>query len=264
MDSTVHFFCTKGIADSTHKTYQSALRRFGTFCSLYSILSPFPVSEALLCYYASFLANQQLTPQTIKTYLSAIRYMQVVLGLPEPREFSSLPRLRLVQMGIQRTHSQRVTGTPRVRLPVTPSILSRIKDYWSAKSSDLNFIMLWAAACLCFFGFFRSGEITVPSTHTFDPAVHLSWGDVAVDNPTSPTAIRVHLKRSKCDQFGKGVEIFVGRTNTSICPVVAVLAYIAARGASEGPFFRFTNGQPLSKQAFVSNFRQALQAIGIP
>ena len=120
--------------------------------------------------------------------------MQVVLGLPEPREFSSLPRLRLVQMGIQRTHSQRATGTPRVRLPVTPSILSRIKDYWSAKSSDLNYIMLWAAACLCFFGFFRSGEITLPSTHTFDPAVHFSWGDVAVDNPTSPTAIRVHLK----------------------------------------------------------------------
>ena len=118
------------------------------------------------------------------------------------------------------------------------------------------------SACLCFFGFFHSGEITVPSTHTFDPAVHLSWGDVAVDNPMSPTAIRVHLKRSKCDQFGTSVEVFVGRTNTSICPVVAVLAYIAARGASEGPFFRFTNGQLLSKQAFVSNFCQALQAIG--
>ena len=166
-------------------------------------------------------------------------------------------------MGIQRTHSQRASGTPRVRLPVTPSILSCIKYYWSAKSSNLNFIMLWAAACLCFFGFFRSGEITVPSTHTFNPAV-LSWGDVAVDNPTSPTAIQVCLKRSKCDQFGKGVEVFVGRTNTSICPVVAVLAYIAAQGASEGPFFWFTNGQPLSKQAFVSNFRQALQAIGLP
>ena len=29
--------------------------------------------------------------------------MQITLGLPEPRAFSSLPRLRLVQSGIQRT-----------------------------------------------------------------------------------------------------------------------------------------------------------------
>ena len=104
----------KGIADSPHKTYQSALCRFGSFCSLYSIVSPFPVSESLLCYYASYLATQRLAPQTIKTYLAAIRYMQVILGLPEPREFSSLPRLRLVQSGIQRTHLQRTSSPPRV------------------------------------------------------------------------------------------------------------------------------------------------------
>ena len=131
LDPAVHF-CRKGIADSTHKTYQSTLHRFGSFCSLYSIVSPFPVSEALLCYYASFLATQRLTTQTIKTYLSAIHYMQVILGLPEPRAFSSLPRLRLVQMGIQRTHPERVSSPPRVRLPVTPAILTRIKEHLSA------------------------------------------------------------------------------------------------------------------------------------
>ena len=49
-----------------------------------------------------------------------------------------------------------------------------------------------------------------------------------------------------------------------VCPVEAVLAYIAVRGAAEGPFFQFANGQLLSKQKFVSAFRQALQAIGLP
>ena len=96
------------------------------------------------------------------------------------------------------------------------------------------------------------------------PPPHLCWGDIAVDNPADPMAIRVHLKRSKCDQFGKGVNVFVGRTNTPICPVAAILAYIAVRGASEGPFFRLASGQPLSKLKFVSSFRQALQAIGLP
>ena len=250
--------------DSTPKTYQSALRRFGAFCSLYSILSPFPVSEVMLCYYATYLACQRLAPQTIKTYLAAIRYMQITLGLPEPREFSSLPRLRLVQTGIQRTHLQQNTTPPRVRLPIMPAILTRMKDHWSARAQEPDIVMLWAAACLRFFGFFRSGEITIPSNNTFDEKVHLGWGDIAVDNPESPVALQVKLKRSKCDQFGQGVEIFIGRTRTPICPVAAVLAYIASRGAGNGPFFRFGSGLPLTKQKFTSHIRQVLQAIGLP
>ena len=98
-------FCSQGVAPSTRSTYQSALWKFAEFCSLYSIVSPFPVSESILCYFSSYLACKTLSPQTIKTYLAGIRHMQITLGLPEPRAFSSLPRLRLVQSGIQKTHA---------------------------------------------------------------------------------------------------------------------------------------------------------------
>ena len=81
LDPVVHQLCKKGIAQSTQKTYDSAIKRFTSFCSLYSIASPFPVSEPILCYYAAYLSTQRLAPQTIKTYLAAIRYMQVLLGL---------------------------------------------------------------------------------------------------------------------------------------------------------------------------------------
>ena len=182
------------MADSTQKTYQSALRHFGSFRSMYSIVSPFPVSERLLCCYVSYLATQKLALQTIKTL--AIHCMQVILGLPKPREFSILPRLRLVQMGIQRTQSQRVSTTPRVNLPITPAVLFRAREHWLMRSSDPDIIMLWSAVCLCFFGFFRSGELTVPTVQSFDPTIHLSWGDIAVDNPVNPAVIPVYLKRS--------------------------------------------------------------------
>ena len=264
LDPAVQFFCEKGIADSTHKTYKSALRRFGAFCSLYDILSPFPVSEALLCYFAAAMAKEGLTPQTIKTYLAAIRHMQITLGLPEPREFSSLPRLRLVQSGIKRTHSQRVPRDPKVRLPITPTILHQIRAQWLRSAQDPDIIMLWAAACLCFFRFFRSGEITIPSLSAFDPKVHLSWGDIAVDNPAEPSALQVTLKRSKCDQFGEGVRVLVGRTGDAICPVAAMLAYLASRGCGEGPLFFFANKHPLTKAKFTENIRKVLQEIGLP
>ena len=37
-------------------------------------------------------------------------------------------------------------------------------------------------ACMCFFGFLQSGEVVVPSNSMYDPAVHLSHGDVWLDN----------------------------------------------------------------------------------
>lgn len=108
LDATVQFFCDQGIADSTSKTYQSSLRKFSNVCELYSILTPFPVSESI---YASYLASQNLSPQTIKTYLAGIRHMLITLGLPEPKAYSSLPRLRLVQAGIKGALPEDTTGS---------------------------------------------------------------------------------------------------------------------------------------------------------
>ncbi len=191
--------------------------------------------------------------------------MQITLGLPEPRAFSSLPRLRLVQAGIQRTHAQRTSTTsPRVRLPITPQVLAKIKEEWSHRGSDPDIIMLWAAATLCFFGFFRSGELTVPSLNGYDQRIHLSWLDVAIDDPQNPKRLRVHLRKSKTDQLGKGVEVYIGRTGCPLCPIAAVLAYMVNRGSKEGPFFMFKDDQPLTKAKFTQNVRAALQSAGLP
>ena len=262
LDGTVQFFCQHGIANSTQKTYKSALRRFTNFCEMFNVLSPFPVSEAILCYFASFLANQKLSPQTIKTYLAGIRHMQITLGLPEPREFSSLPRLRLVQAGIQRVHAQVATAPTRIRLPITPTVLRQIQDFWSRKShGDPDIIMLWAAATLCFFGFFRSGEITVPSKNAYDPKKHLTWGDISIDNPVSPSTLMIHLRQSKTDQLGRGVEVYVGKTEGVLCPVTAVTAYMASRGNKMGPFFQQKKRRSTN---FIHHVRAALQVVGLP
>lgn len=66
---------------------------------------------------------------------------------------------------------------------------------------------------------------------------HMSWGDVAIDNLTSSKLLQVNLKKSKTDQLEKGVEVFIGRTSAMLCPVVAVLTYMANQGSDhdQGP-----------------------------
>ena len=186
-------------------------------------------------------------------YLAGIRHTQIRLGLPEPREFSSLPRLKLVQAGISRVHalappSQRKT---RIRLPITPAILHSVHQLWSPRAADHDIVILWAAASLCFFGFFRAGEITVPSSAAMDTRKHLCWGDVTIDSTQSPSLVQVHLKQSKTDQLRKGMDVFVGKTGCPLCPVVAVIAYMTARGNQPGPFFQLRNGTPLTKAMFT-------------
>ena len=78
---------------------------------------------------------------------------------------------------------------------------------------------------------------TVPSVSAFDPTVHLPWGDVAIDPGHPPSKIRVPLKRSKTDQFGRGVAVFLGATGDELCPVTAVVSFAALRGDAAGPFF---------------------------
>ena len=76
--------------------------------------------------------------------------------------------------------------------------------------------------------------------------------------------VQIHLKRSKCDQFGAGSDIVLGRTGESLCPVSALLDYIACRGDTPGPFFRTASGDLVTKHWFVSQLRSILAAIGLP
>ena len=84
--------------------------------------------------------------------------------------------------------------------------------------------------------FFQEGEITVPLAEL--PLTRLStWhGDIPCDYLQHPSSIRVYLKWSKCDQFGRGVAIFLGRTADALCPVMAIIAYATKRGDTSGPF----------------------------
>ena len=152
---------------------------------------------------------------------------------------------------------------PRRRLPITPVILGKLRLVWEKTRHDYNSIMLWDACTTCFFGFLRTGEITAPTTRTFDPTYHLTLEDIPVDNPCQPGAVWACIKVSKTDPFRKDVNIFLGRTSNPLCPVAALLAYVAIRGKSPGPLFCMVNGVYLTRDLFVSDVRKALVAAGV-
>ena len=78
--------------------------------------------------------------------------------------------------------------------------------------------------------------------------MHLNLSDIALDHKSHPSLVRVTIKKSKTDPFRKGVNIFVGRTGTDICPVAALLDYLR---------------RMLTRQRFVDRVRDGLAEIGV-
>lgn len=174
-----------------------------------------------------------------------------------------MPKLKLVTNGVTRVKSkQPASSTGTSRLPITPTILHQIKQVWSQDNANTDLIMLWAACTTAFFGFFRMGELTVPSPTAFDPSTHLTMQDIAIDKRDSPSLVQIHLKVSKTDQERKGVSIFIGKTGDDICPVAALTAYLATQNRSEGPLFQFKDRTPLTKDKFIQHVRAALSVAG--
>ena len=248
------------VLSNCHDT-TAAIKRFTDFCQKYDISNPFPLTQSALCYFVAYLGRAGLAPTTVKVYLSALRRQQIERELPAP-DHANMPKLGAVQGGAAKVHALS-TSTERVRLPITPDILRAIKGIWAETALQYNTIMCWAIASMAFFVFFRLGELLVEPGVTFDPARHLSGSDVAVDSRDTPTLLKVHLKTFKTDQLRKGVDIFIGKTGDELCPLAAVLAFMAVCGQRHGPLFRLQTGDHCTKEFFVEKLRLALRRAGL-
>ena len=83
---------------------------------------------------------------------------------------------------------------------------------------------------------------------------------MAIDNLENPQAIRVYLRHSKTDQFGRGSVVIMGRTDDLLCPVAAVAAFMRVRHLA-GALLH--DGTALTKAKFVQITRQPLKDLGL-
>ena len=213
------------------------------------------MSEHTLMRFVSYVYREGVKARTIKSYLATVHHAQILLRPGDPK-ICDMPQLEYVIRGIKKCTGQ-LTHT---RLPITPGLMRSLRKHWIANNIEWDFVMLWATACMCFFGFMRTGEIVVPSDSGFDHSVHMAFGDVRVDSRLTPIYLVVNLKASKTDPFRQGVQIYLGRTNAKLCPVSAILNCMVKRGAAGGAFFSFGDGKLLTRDRFVKAVRSALEA----
>ena len=79
-----------------------------------------------------------------------------------------------------------------------------------------------------------------------------------MDDPRNTRTLAVCIKLSKTDPFWQGVTIYVGKTDSPLCPVAAMVAYLALRGPGNGPLFHFASGEAFTRQHLVVALREVL------
>lgn len=125
--------------------------------------------------------------------------------------------------------------------------------------SSLDKLAYWAAFSLAFYGFLRASEFTAPSPSWYSSTEHLTVGDVSC----STNSVRIVLRHSKTNQFGKVEPITVGSNGTSTCPLRAMVKYLARRAQfPHGPLFILSSGRYMTRKDVSNTTKTLLRRAG--
>jgi hypothetical protein len=227
--------------------YAAGQRSYFRFAAAFGF-PRFPASEWHLMLFATWLFNTNgLAQSSITTYIAAVRSLHIDLGDLDPTQGAS--RLARLLRGIRRARA-----SPRpLRLSITNNVMNLLRTALSSPSFD--HATFWAACCTAFFGFPRVSELTCPGP--FIPSRYLALEFVATGH------FGLRLKSSKTDPFGEGCTVLLGPSGGTVCPVKALLRYLAIRGPLPGPLFICNNGSPLTPTLVNFRLRSILHSAGL-
>jgi hypothetical protein len=208
-----------------------------------------PAHAKTIYGFAQFL-SRSMVPPTVRNYLSGVRVLHILHGLPFPHSEDFLLKLEL--RGISRLNPH----VPVRAIPVTPSILLRFHQYMDTKSS--LHLSVWACCLFLFFSMARLGSI-LPKARTTPLHTILTKNRVNF----SKEGLVITFLHTKTIQFGKRrLHIPLIRATSHLCPVRAYeKALEHADGGMAGPAFVFVDKDRvrwLTTSIFVHTFREVL------
>ena len=125
---SVSRYFQNGLVPLIQKSYAAALKNFHQFCTTFN------VTTSYTCYQTpSSAASLHTWPirnwhhrQAPPTYLAAVHNMQISLGLPDPRDSSPFPILKIVQAGIKKARLGR-GAIPKTRILLMEKVLEQVR-----------------------------------------------------------------------------------------------------------------------------------------
>ena len=229
---------------------------FLQFCHCYGLL-PIPADQETLLYFATFLADAKgLQHRTITGYLYGVHVLHIGVGLPDP-----LKGALKLQKCLRAIHIQSNPESHKLAFTYNLLVLAQPLHQFPAQQ------VFWAALTMAHFSLLHIGEFTVDQKQ-FDPTHHLCIQDVT-PNLTTQSELRyitIHLKTSKTDPFGQGVNMIIGCSGTQVCGACAawdlIQSHWVKQASPAAPFFQLSSW-PLSRDVMVGDIKGLLAKLGL-
>ena len=235
-------------ANNTVRAYKSDFIDFGLFCVQNGFKS-LPSEPKIVSLYLTHLSVKNAKMSTLKRRLVSIGVIHKLKGhYLDTKHPSIIENI----MGIKRRKGSYQKGKKPLLISSLKAIINVIdhqKKEEIKKFRDRSIILIG------FSGGFRRNEI-----------VSLDYDDLDF----VPEGLKINLRRSKTDQFGKGLtKALPYFDNSQYCPVVSLKNWIEISKISSGPVFRrFIKGSKLSENRLTDQtvallIKEYLQLAGI-
>ncbi len=246
----------------TMKGYETGVKSFLQFSK--SLTLPEPPSERILERFCAYLAvDKCLVYKTIKLYLCGLRNAYIEAGYGDILEDKH--RLQLTLRGIKKQSP----ASNRVRLPITSRLLHAMLNSLDKGLFGYHVdIMLSCLLSVGWFGAMRCGEL-VSHRGGFDKNKDLCVNDVTFHSYTSAGRrhVQLHLKFSKTDPFGSGVDIILFETGGTLCPYRRMCVYhkmrTVGKNHADSPLFVNAVGEALCREEYLHLFNTLLTSVGV-
>ncbi|KAM9321155.1 integrase/recombinase xerD homolog [Gastrophryne carolinensis] len=206
--------------------------------------------QGLLIWYVSDLVSKGETPASVDRKMSAMAFLCRLEGWADmTKSFWVRQALKGWRKGHRGVDSRRPVswGLLRGLIEVLPRVCT----------AGFEVSLFKAAFSLAFFGALRVGELVSPNKRL--PG-GLEVGDVVA----ADEGVVVPIGKSKTDQRGRGVSVFLGRLqHCSSCPAAAFEEFMGIRPPGNGPLLVHEDGSFLSRFQFLAVFRKCLKELGL-
>lgn len=170
------------------------------------------------------------------------------------RDWGDVTRKFIIRQALKGWKKER--SSMEARRPISFSLLETLVSVASQVCSSPGEAQLLALAfSLAFFGALRIGELV--SQAKGRPG-GLLWDDVVLGE----RAVRLRIRKSKTDVYGKGAWVLLKAVPGPSCPFTLVSAF-KALGQRGSNFLVHEDGSPLTKYQFTALFKRSLEVAGV-
>lgn len=240
------------LAQSTRNSYRKS---WDLFLQLSPSSNVLPLNYIALCNFIAALFNNNYSPSSIASHVSAISYVHKILALPDPSQSFMVRKMLRGCQNLARPGDS--------RLPITADILKKLISALDSIVHNMNFRLITRTVfLLAFHAFMRLGELVVRKPSKVHSVLQRS--DITFLSSPGTGGVQITLRNFKYNHEKTPVIIFLqANADPRYCPVASLLHYLEVFRHKSGPLFQFIDGKPVPASFISMQLHKAIQFIGL-